>query len=97
MKIDWPEPKRDDEAKARRWRGSLFGKLSSPLMWRDKWLGSYQMLEAPKSVTFPICAFCEHVIWEWPHFEEEVPDNAICEQCFKEEEEAQKRDDDREW
>ena len=80
-------PERDDEANARYWRGSLFGELVSPLMWKDKWLGYFETLKSPKSVTFPICQGCNHIIWEWPHFEEPVPENAICDQCEKDMEE----------
>jgi len=86
-----PPKKRDDEANARRWRGPLFENLRLPsLMWRDK-DGSYQTLRGPRSVTFPICALCGHIIWEWPHFEEQVLENAICDQCFREEQDAQER------
>jgi hypothetical protein len=85
-----PEPeRRNDEANARRWRGPLFSGFRTPLMWKDK---SFKILDHPKSVTFPICSFCKHVVWEWPHFEEEVPANAICGQCCKEEQESQDRE-----
>ena len=76
---DWPVPERDDEANARRWRGCLFHKLAAGLVWKDKATGCYEMLRAPASVTFPICEACGHVIWDWPHFEEPVPKQAICE------------------
>jgi hypothetical protein len=93
-------PKRNDDDRARRWRGPLFDNMSSPLTWMEdlldypvgKYRKYYKALEQPKSVTFPICAICNHIVWEWPHFEEAVPDNAICGQCFKEEEEANERD-----
>jgi hypothetical protein len=81
-----PKPKRNDEANARRWRGPLFENQFLPLVWRNK-DGSYQTLRGPRSVTFPICDFCGHVIWEWPHFEEQVPEGAVCDQCFREEDE----------
>jgi hypothetical protein len=83
-----PFPKRSavpaDEGDARRWRGALFEGFRSPLKWVHG--GYYRMLETPKSVTFPICISCDHVIWNWPHFEEEVPDNAICDDCAEKEE-----------
>jgi hypothetical protein len=82
----FPEPKRNDEEQARHWRGALFWGFSSPLTWKgDKY---YESLEKPKSVTFPICQLCHHIIWEWPHFEEEVP-KAICTECADEEEKYQ--------
>jgi hypothetical protein len=87
-----PPMKRDDEANARRWRGQLFRGLRTPLVWRDKWKGHYENLHRPRSVTFPICEICDHIVWEWPHFEEEVPQNAICEICFKREQNSQERD-----
>jgi hypothetical protein len=82
--------KRDDEHNARRWRGRLFGSLRSSFMWKDG--HSYKRVELPRSVTFPICFFCAHVIWDWPHFEEPVPENAVCEKCAQEEKEAEERD-----
>lgn len=82
---------RNDAAKAGRWRGPLFGDLKPSLVWRDK-DGGYKNLRRPGSVTFPICAFCRHVIWDWPHFEEPVPDNAICMECFRYDEEQERRD-----
>jgi hypothetical protein len=82
-------PEREDQPTAARWRGLLFCDFTSPIMWKDEY---YRMLEPPRSVTFPICAFCDRVIWDWPHFEEPVPVNAVCEVCFKEEEEANRRD-----
>ena len=82
-------PKRDDEADARHWRGPLFSGFKSPLMWKD---GHYKMLEEPKSVTFPVCGFCRHIIWNNPFFEETVTDNWICDTCFKEEERDSERD-----
>lgn len=76
-------PKRvADETKVRPWTGTLFDDLKSPLMWKQD--GYYQMLEPPKSVTFPICGGCGVIIWNWPHFEEEVPDNAWCDDCARE-------------
>ena len=81
--------KRDDEAGARRWRGQLFRSFHSPLMWKDKY---YKTLKRPNSVTFPICEFCHHIVREWPHYEEPVPPGVICDQCFKEEEKASRRD-----
>lgn len=82
-------PKRDDERNARRWRGSLFDNLRSPIMWKDKY---YETLKPPNSVTFPICCGCGHVVWEWPHFQEPVPDGAVCEKCFEEDKETEERD-----
>ena len=92
----FPPPKRNDESAAKRWRGPLFWSVKSPLSWKteDGYLG---FLELPRSVTFPICCFCNHLIWEWPHFGEEVPENALCGECFREEEEAQRRDDEHKW
>jgi hypothetical protein len=87
--MKYTPPKRDDESKAKCWRGPLFDDYYSPIMWKD---GSYKRLAPPHSVTFPICGFCGHVVWEWPHFEEPVPDNAVCEACFKEDEDAAERD-----
>lgn len=87
--IDWgalfPKPQRDDEREAKRWRGALFWGLSVPLSWKDHQQGFYDHIKAPKSVTFPICFCCQHIIWDWPHFEEEVPDNAICDTCAEDE------------
>lgn len=81
-------PKRDDEADARHWRGPLFlGRSTPPLMWYEN--GAYEMIKHPKSVTFPICAFCRHIIWNNPHFEELITDQWICDTCFKEEEAAE--------
>lgn len=88
-----PAPRRDDEKNAKRWRGPLFWGWGIPISWWTK--KGYEKLDPPKSVTFPICAFCQHIVWEWPHFEEEVPHNAVCEQCFKEEEEANERENNR--
>jgi hypothetical protein len=83
-------PKRDDEKTAKRWRGSLFNDFMSPILWKD---AHYKMLRPPNSVTFPICQACAHIVWEWPHFEEPVPEHAVCEACFEEELAAQERDD----
>jgi hypothetical protein len=52
-------------------------------MWKDE---HYETLERPRSVTFPTCESCGHVVWEWPHFEEEVPEHAVCGACADEEE-----------
>ena len=82
----YPEPKRDDEKNAKRWRGALFWQIASPLSWFDSLKGYYCFIERPRSVTFPICELCGHVIWDWPHFEEEVPDHACCDACAEEEE-----------
>jgi hypothetical protein len=84
MLIKENPPKRDDEKAARRWRGPLFAELSD----------THPNIDTPGSVTFPICAFCGHVVWEWPHFEEPVPKDAICDQCLREEIAAQERDND---
>ena len=73
-----------DEREARQWRGALFEGFKSPLMWLDKAKGYYEMLEPPTSVTFPICGFCGHIIWDWPHFEEPIPEKAICDKCCEE-------------
>ena len=67
-----------NDAKARMWMGSLFEGFRSPIMWKDRY---YEFLEPPRSVSFPICEGCGHVIWDWPHFEEEVPKNAACDEC----------------
>jgi hypothetical protein len=61
--------KRNDDQAAGRWRGPLF----------DDW--HHRTLRPPRSVTFPICVACHYVIWDWPHFAEPVPDNAICDDC----------------
>jgi hypothetical protein len=85
---DWdalfPAPERNDGSNVRRWRGALFWHFDSPLVWKGK--DHYEAIEFPHSVTFPICHLCHHVIWDWPHFEEEVPENACCEACGNEEE-----------
>jgi len=73
-------PKRNDDGAAKRWRGPM--RMPEPLMW----YGDAKTVEPPNSVTFPICSFCRHIIWDWPHFEEPVADNSVCEACFKEEE-----------
>jgi hypothetical protein len=78
MNIDdfFPPPERDDGANAKRWRGPLFWKFKSPLHWLERWDDKtryYSSLDPPRSVTFPICISCGHVIWDWPHFEEDVP------------------------
>jgi hypothetical protein len=76
----FPAPKRDDEQEARRWRGPLFKTLfAGELAWRNG--ASFGFLEWPRSVTFPICSWCNHVCWDWPHFGEPVPENPICTQC----------------
>lgn len=75
-----PQRPRNDEIEARRWRGPL--NLD------------YRQFGRPQSVTFPICSWCRHIIWDWPHYEEEVPKDALCEACWKEEVEAQQREDD---
>lgn len=72
-----PRHRRND-AKARAWLGNVIGDLKSPIVWKDKY---YKMLPAPNSVTFPICAGCGCIIWDWPHFEEEVPEECACEDC----------------
>ena len=89
----FPKPRRNDHAQAMRWRGALFWEFDPPLMWKD--FDHYEMLERPGSVTFPICEGCGHVIWDWPHFEEEVPKHCICDRCAEEDEEGQWLDDDR--
>jgi hypothetical protein len=91
MFIEEPKKRKDDKGVAR-WRGPLFFDFNSPLMWKDEY---YQMLEPPNSVTFPICAFCNHIIWDWPHFEEKVPEHALCTPCGKEEEDAIERENKR--
>jgi hypothetical protein len=81
----FPEPKRKDGEAAQRWRGPLFWDLGLPIgPWLDKAKGYYESWKKPNSVTFPICSACGHVIWDWPHFEEPVPEGACCEACFKE-------------
>jgi len=88
-----PPVNRNDEANARHWRGQLFRGLRAPLTWRDKWKGHYESLPRPRSVTFLICMLCGHVIWEWPYFQEEVPENAVCTVCFKADEQSRERDE----
>ena len=96
MLVNWQPPKRNDEEDARRWRGPLFFDLEPPVRWwREKAKLNIERLDPPKSVTFAICCFCSHIIWDWPFYEEEVPANSICSQCFKEEEEANDRDNNR--
>jgi hypothetical protein len=73
-------PKYDDAATAKRWRGELFKDFYSPLTWKEN--GYYEMLKPPHAVTFPICQGCGRVVWDWPHFEEPVDENSICETCF---------------
>lgn len=75
-------PKRDDDDGVKRWRGPLFWGMRAPLMWKQD--GHYEILADPKSVTFPICYGCGHIIWDWPHYEEPVPENACCNECAKE-------------
>lgn len=90
-------PEWNDDEIAARWRGPVFFKRSSPVTWKvrdpvppgPKWkaLGvddfwHYFDIACPKSVTFPICHMCGRLVWDWPHFEEEVPDNAVCNGCF---------------
>ena len=91
MKIDldamFPKPERNDEAAARRWRGALFWNLDVPLRWRK----GFDTIDSPKSVTFPICFMCQHIIWDWPHFEEAVPENAACDACVDEAEDEWQR------
>lgn len=75
---------RHDDANAERWRGDLFGDMKLPrVCWKEG--ASYGFLKPPKSVTFPICACCDHIIWEWPHYEEEVPEDTMCDRCAEEE------------
>jgi hypothetical protein len=70
---------RHNDAKAQVWMGELFNDYRCPLMWKgDKY---WEFLEPPRSVSFPICEGCGHIIWDWPHFEEEVPKNACCDEC----------------
>jgi hypothetical protein len=78
-------PRRNDNKEAARWRGPLFEDFSCELIWNDPLKGCTS-LEPPRSVTFPICQFCGHVIWDWPHFEEPVPDGAVCTTCAEEDE-----------
>jgi hypothetical protein len=80
---------RNDEAVAQRWRGPLFKELR-PEMSGFELVTFAQILDVPRSVTFPICALCSHVVWDWPHYEEEVPKNAICNECAEEEETSQR-------
>jgi hypothetical protein len=81
MKFKFP-PDRDDAELAKRWRGYLVRDWASPVTWRD---GVYYCgIEPPQSVTFPICSVCGHIIWDWPHFEEQPPSNAACDRCADE-------------
>lgn len=66
-----------DDVDLAHWRGPLFEDFRSPIWWGK----SYEMLKPPGSVTFPICDCCRRVVWEWPHFEEPVPEGAVCEEC----------------
>ena len=81
---------RNDDAAVRRWRGPLFKELR-PEMSGFELVTFAQILDVPRSVTFPFCTLCNHVIWDWPHYEEDVPENAICDECAEEEEEAGQR------
>jgi hypothetical protein len=72
-------PKRNDDAGVARWRGPLFWDTPIPLMWKGT--EHYEFLDTPNSVTFPICKACGHIIWNWPHFEEAVPEEACCDDC----------------
>jgi hypothetical protein len=82
MIINFPKtPRRGNDAEVRAWMGELFKDFRSPIVWKDKY---YEFLEPPQSVSFPICQGCGHIIWNWPHFEEEVPKNAACDDCAKE-------------
>ncbi len=49
-----------------------------------------KVLGKPKSVTFPICAFCRNVIWNFPHYEEEVGE-CLCDDCARKEIEQQEQ------
>ena len=97
---DFTPPRQDGEAAAR-WRGPLFDRWDLALSWREPVIAggetymAYRFLERPNSVTFPICSCCRHVIWEWPHFEEQVPENAACDACCEEEMESQRRENER--
>jgi hypothetical protein len=82
-----PNHPSDDEAAAR-WRGYLFEKT-------PRCCGPVET--RPKSVTFPICAFCSRVIWNWPHYEEAIDLEHLCDDCAREEIEAQQRDAERDW
>lgn len=81
-------PKRDDDGDANKWRGPLFWTFDSPIAWLSKKGPYHEWLKPPGSMTFPICELCRHVVWEWPHFEEAVPENAICGKCAEEEDQA---------
>ena len=82
-------PKRNDDATVRPWRGPLFHRLGAGMVWKEG--AAYRSLDKPSSVTFPICQLCRHIVWDWPHFEEPVPGNAICEACFREEDRESER------
>jgi hypothetical protein len=91
-------PRRADDVTASRWRGPLFLDWAPSIWWREPEPGQAyavrRTIEPPGSVTFPICAWCRHVIWDWPHFAEETPGNAVCDACGEEEAEQQRREDD---
>jgi hypothetical protein len=84
---DLRPPRRNDDLAASRWRGPIFWDWLPDFVWKDG--VEAKTIEQPKSVTFLICAFCNRLIWSWPHFEEEIPENAICDACAEEEENLQ--------
>ena len=90
--LHWEGP--DDSEEANRWRGDLFpgDAWNLDVMWRDKEAGVYKTIERPRSVTFPICYCCGRIVWTWPHFEEPVEQNAICDHCAKDIEDDAARD-----
>jgi hypothetical protein len=88
---DYDEPpKRNDDENLKAWRGPLFTKFRSPIAWPEG--VSVDWLKPPHKVTFPICALCRHIIWNWPHYDEEITPESICDACAQEEIDAQERD-----
>ena len=52
--------------------------------WHDRELGPGIPREfIPNCITFPICALCGHVIWDWPHYKEEMEGEYCCDECCK--------------
>ena len=66
----FPWPNHVDDEAAERWRGPLFTEVGN-------W--------SPKSVTFPICWACGHIVWDWAYYQETPPELVYCTQCYHDE------------